>query len=89
MVRENLACVGLRADMRAMAKPGDSDHAMIAHKSPKDMPRYKIGNNNVTFQTLLSCLDMHQDTRKDAQELLLQACTNELILQDVLHVRSR
>ena len=50
------------------------------------MPRYKIANNPRTFQTLLECLDLDSETKKDANELILQAITNQRILRDVLEI---
>ena len=72
--------------MKAVPAPEDDEHCMIPYKSPKDMPRYKISNEARSFQTLLSCLDLDTDTKKDANELLIQACTNERILKAVLEV---
>ena len=86
MVRTNLQSVGLRADMYPAPKPGDHDDILNLRKSSKEMPRYKISNEARSFQTLLACLSLDKDTKKDAHELILQACTNERIMQDVLRV---
>ena len=35
------------------------------------MPRYKIGNEALSFTTLLACMDLDFDTKKEANELVL------------------
>lgn len=50
------------------------------------MPRYKISNDERTFKTLLECLDLDKDTKNDANELILQACTNQRIFKNVLEI---
>ena len=86
MVRANLSFSGLRADMRPIPKAGEPDDVLNLHKSHQEMPRYKVANDAHTFQTLLKCLDLDSDTRKDANEIIMQACTNERILSNVLRV---
>ena len=76
MVRANLSFIGLRSDMKNVPKPGDSDHILNRRSCAQQMPRFKIGNDNRTFQTLLECLDLDNETKRDANELILQACTN-------------
>ena len=71
MVRANLSYIGLRSDMQAVPNPGDSDHILNRRTSAQQMPRYKISNDPRTFQTLLECLDLDSDTKKDANELIL------------------
>ena len=80
MVRTNLMFVGLRSEMKELPKPGDPDDILNLHQSPEQMPRYKIGNEARSFKTLLACMDLDFDTKKDANELVLLACTNKRIL---------
>ncbi len=71
LVRANLSYVGFRSDMRSVPQAGDCEHKLIHHKTPQQMPRYKISNVAKTFETLLKCLDLHSDTRRDANELII------------------
>lgn len=45
MVRANLQYIGIRSDMKTVPNPGDSDDILNIHKSPNEMPRFKIANN--------------------------------------------
>jgi len=49
MVRANLSYIGLRSDMKAIPKAGENEHQLIQHKTPNDMPRYKMSNVTKTF----------------------------------------
>jgi len=71
MVRANLMYIGLRADMKDLPQPGDSDDILNLRESKEQMPRFKIGNEACTFSTLLACLDIDFDTKKEANEILL------------------
>lgn len=57
--------------MQDLPQPGDHDDILNLRKSPEQMPRYKIGNEALSFTTLLACMDLDFDTKKEANELVL------------------
>ena len=88
-VRSNLAYMGYRDDLQFMPPPGSPDNFLQARKTYMEMPRYKISNNQESFDALVSLLDLQSEVSKEAQGLIKSVCTNQKIFFNILKLTLR
>ena len=89
IVRDNLAKMGFRADLKPMPVPGSPSNCLQPRKSYLEMPRWKIAQSNDTFRPLLSLLDLQKEVSKEAIALLNMVCTNKESFWDILKLENR
>lgn len=75
-VRNNLASMGFRADLKPMPEPGSTDNCLQARKTYQEMPRFKIAQDKATFDYLIGLSSMQSEVAKEASSVIKMICTN-------------
>lgn len=87
-LRNNFENLGYGPNLKRLPDQGDDPNQQQVRKSAKEMPRFKVSQNQTQFNLLMSLLDLEGEVNKRAVEAINMHATNPVLFEKVKSIES-